>query len=311
MIVRRKSEKNTYGLPRGQAIRRELRAWFGAQRRAVAAYVETGRIEAKDETGGELPASVPGFDAFGLGSLPMSERMVPLIEAIWEDAGQSFNARLGLDPDNFSVTNPNTRSAIDRAALDFCEVTNATTHMELTQALEATRAALAEGLIARGDSVADLTRRVNDIFSAAETWRARNIAVTEASRAVHAAQEMSAFQSGVVTGWRLLLSEDACPRCQVIYRRAPAVRLGQPFAIIGDHPVYSIVKYPPLHNQCQCTVEEILDVDRQPQWAATLVDPQPEEQDLPPEDQRGKSHVPYRVKRPAPLKRKASARLQP
>ena len=235
----------------------------------------------------------------------MSERMVPLIEAIWEDAGQSFNARLGLDPESFSVVNPNTREAIERSSLDFCESTNATTHLDLEAALEATRDALAEGLIQRGDSVADLTKRVNDIFSAAETWRARRIAASEASRAYHSAQEMSAAQSGVVTGWKWLLSEDACPLCQTVARRVPAVRLGQAFAVVGDNPAYSVVKHPPLHPGCQCSLEEVLDIDRQPEWAATLDQPQPEEQDLPPEDQRGKSHVPYRVKRPASLPRKA------
>jgi len=273
------SEKNTYGLPRGDKVRRELRAWFKRQRKAVLHYVKTGEIRTKDESGGDIPPSIPDFDAFGLGSLPMSERMVPLIGAIWDDAGQSFNARLGLDPDSFSVVNPNTRQAVEKSTLEFCESTNATTHLELTEALRKTREAISEGLIARGDSVADLTKRINDIFSGAETWRARRIAATEASRAVHAAQEMSAVDSDVVTGWKWLLSEDACPLCQTVARRVPAVRLGQPFAVIGNNPAYATIKFPPLHVSCQCSVQEVLDIDRQPEWSATLYDPEPEEQD--------------------------------
>jgi hypothetical protein len=295
------SEKNTYGLPRGDKIRRELRAWFGRQRKAVLHYIATGEIRTKDESGGDLPPSIPDFDAFGLGSLPMSERMVPLIGAIWDDAGQSFNARLGLDPDSFSVTNPNTKEAVEKATLEFCESTNATTHLELTEALQKTREAIAEGLIVRGDSVADLTKRVNEIFSGAETWRARRIAATEASRAVHAAQEMSAIDSEVVTGWKWLLSADACPLCQTVARRVPAVRLGRPFAIIGDNPAYANISHPPLHPGCQCSLQEVLDIDPQPEWAAPLIDPKPEEQDY----AEGEAPAPKQPKPPAAQKPQA------
>lgn len=294
-------EKNTYGLPRGEAIRRALRDWFNRQRKAVLHYLATGK---KDLSGGDLPQDLPGFDAFELGNLPMSERMTPLLTAIWDDAGAKFMAGLKLDPDAWEVTNPHTHDAIDQASLAFCESTNATTSLELADALEKTREALTAGLITRGESVADLTRRIKAIFDGAETWRARRIAASEASRAVHAAQEMAAKQSGVVTGWRWLLSEDACPLCQTVARRVPAVRLGQPFAIVGDNPNYSAVRHPPLHPGCQCSLEEVLDIDKQPTWAQALIDPTPEPEDYPPGEQpepKEKRTLPFRVSAPVRL----------
>lgn len=305
------AERNTYGLPQGRAIRMALKAWFRDQRKAVARWLKTGRVETKDDSGNNDVSSFPAWDDFRLGDLPMSERMAPLIEAIWDQAGGEFLAKLGLDPDSWDVTNPYTAEAIRKAALAFCQATNATTTQNLADAIDELRTALQEGVVERGESLAWLTRRVAEIFDAAETWRARMIAASEASRAVHAAQERAAIESGVVTGFRWLLSEDACPLCQTVARRCPTVRLGQPFAVIGDNPDYSVIRFPPLHPSCQCTVVEVLDIDEQPEWHETIRDPVPEDQDKPTDEKsaaplRRKAVLPPpRAMKPRPLSRKA------
>ena len=273
--------ENTYGLPAGEAIRRELVKWFRLQRKAVMTWVKTGEIEQKDLGGlvvwepiravnplplrirgsiphspietkkeREIPGVMPLWDAFGLGDLPMSERMTPKLEAIWDTAGQKFTSTIGLDPDSWQVTNPKTQEAIQRAALDFCAETNATTSMGLNAALDATRAALSTGIIEHGEGVRELTKRIGKIFDGAEKYRARRIATSEASRAVHSAQEMQAEESEIVTGWRWLISANSCELCKTVARRAPAVKLGQAFAIVGDNPHYSTVRFPPLHPNC-------------------------------------------------------------
>lgn len=243
VAARHREARNTYGLPRGEAIRKELVKVFRAQRNAVLGWLATGKKKQADP----LPDAIPGMDEFRLGDLAMSERMAPKLAAIWDEQGAKFTAKIGLDPDSWEVNNPHIADMIDKAALDFCESTNETTSLDLDDALEQTRQALKEGMIEKGESVAQLTKRIKAIFDGAETWRARTIAASEASRATHAAQEMAASASGVVTGWRWMLSEDACPYCQVVKRRAPAVKLGQPFAIVGDHPAYSTIRHPPLH----------------------------------------------------------------
>ena len=208
-------------------------------------------------------------------ALEVSQRMTPLLKLTWEAAADRFAPRVGLDPDEWSVINPHTERMIGEAALAFCDSTNATTSLKLDAALEATRKALTEGVVKEGEALPALTKRIMAIFDGAEKWRARAIAQTETSRAVHAAQEAAAIASGVVTGWEWLLSADACPMCVAIYQRCPAVQLGHVFAVIGDNPHYSHIKFPPLHPHCNCAVQEVLDTDPQPQWSDTLHQPGP------------------------------------
>lgn len=284
--ARRRAEPNTYKLPTGEPLRRELVKAFRVQRRAALAWARTGsttkswgRLSTKVEPP-DSPLSWPGWDAFGLGPRSLAKRMTPLLQLVWDKAARLFAPRVGLDPDEWSVVDPNTRRMIEEAALAFSEKTLATTSLQIEDAIAKTRAELIAGVVERGESVQALTKRINNVFDQAETWRARRIAQTETSRAVHAAQEQTAIASGVVAGWKWLLSDDACPLCKTIARRAPFVRLGQPFAITSDDPHYGTVKAPPLHPHCNCTVLEVLDVEADGvAWAETLQRPRPDPED--------------------------------
>lgn len=287
--ARPKAEANTYNLPRGEDLRRALAKAFRVQRTAVLHYVRTGRksagglaVKAGDDAPGP-PYAMPPLDDFGLGALAFAERMTPLITATWEAAAGKFASRIGLDPNEWAVVDRHAAQTIQDAALAFSASTNATTSLALDEALRRTREELHEGVVTTGESVDKLTARINRIFDQAETWRARRIAQTETSRAVHAAQERTAIDSGVVRGWEWLLSSDACPLCHTVARRAPAVRLGQPFAVVSADPNYGTVKFPPLHPHCNCTVVPVLDVDDQPRWAETLHQPIPGPEDGAPE----------------------------
>ena len=300
----REGLSNPFRLPRGEALRREVKGVFREQRQAIIRWISTGadhgkgadlrsnRIpdrhgdrrrrgldlvvgERKDQQPPPVPLAWPDWDDFHLGALAISERMTPLLTLTWDAAADRFAPRVGLDPDEWSVVNPHTERMIDEAALAFCESTNATTSLALDEALAQTREALRQGIVEQGEALPALTKRINAIFDGAEKWRARRIAWTETSRAVHAAQEQAAVASGVVTGWKWLISGDACPLCFAVAARCPAVKLGQPFAVIGDDPHYAKVKFPPLHPHCACSIEEVLDIDEQPHWGDTLHDPAP------------------------------------
>lgn len=279
--MKKPEAKNTYKLPTGEPIRLALKTAFKAQRKQILASLSGKKAEP------ELPDAMPPFR---LGDLAMSERMALLIEAYWDQSGTQLLSNVDVDPDAWDVRNPEVEAAIEKASLDFSASTNQTTSLALDKALSETRKALIAGVYTKGESLVELTKRVNAIFDQAETWRARRIAASEASRAVHAGQESAAIKSGVVLGWEWLLSEDACPLCQTVGRRAKFVRIGQPFAVVGDHPTYANVKHPPLHPSCQCSFREIVDQsdlpaelrDPEPDWASTLNQPKPEEQDKPP-----------------------------
>lgn len=137
---------------------------------------------------------------------------------------------------------------------------------------------LATGLVDSGEAIPELTRRIQSVFERMTDEKAEQIAASETSRAVHSAQEIAAQESGVVAGFELLLSSDACPLCRRIATEAKRVRMGQAFAVIGTNPVYATVKHPPLHPNCQCSMTEVLKPEfggpAHPEWAETLQQPQ-------------------------------------
>lgn len=264
-------EKNTYGLPQGEPIRNALVRWFDRQRRAVLGVLPT--------IGAPLPAAIEGLTDW---TDPMARAMTPLLSVYWDESGRQTMERLGLDPDDWRVVNPHLRAKIDQAAMNFCESTNASTSKRLDEALGTLRKELAQGMVAEGEGIRELTKRVQSVFEGLTKSHARLIAASEASRAVHAAQEAAAIESGVVAGFELLLSADACPLCRKVHDECKAVPIGQPFAVIGDHPNYSTIKYPPLHPACQCSLTEVLLPEfggpANPQWGQTLEQPQDDDE---------------------------------
>lgn len=286
-VLRR--EANTYGLPTGEPLRRALVRASRTQRKAVTAWIRSGRPEPARARYGRLSGKAnhdpdswdwPGWSAFGLGPLDLAHRMTPILQTFWVAGARKFAPRVGIDPNEWTVVDAHTEAMIESAALAFSDSTLETTSLSIEAAIRKTRQELHAGVVDRGESLNALTKRINAVFDAADTWRARRIAQSEASRAVHAAQEQTAIASGVVAGWKWLASSDACPLCLTIARRAKFVRLGEAFAVVSDNPHYGTVKYPPLHPHCNCTVLEVLDIDAAGvKWSPTLVRPVPEDVD--------------------------------
>jgi len=243
-------EPNTYGLPDGEDLADELRRWFARQARAVLGTLPT--------IGTERPATLPALTDW---DDPMAAAMTPIVGAYWQDSGERTRERIGLDPEEWRVSNPHLQRMIHQQCFEFCASTNRTTSLQLEDAHRRLREELASGLVDHGERIPQLTRRVQAVFQHASRSRARRIAQTEASRAVHAAQLEAARQSGIVVGLEWLLSGDACPVCQAIARDVGRVRLGQGFATIGTNPVYRTIRHPPAHPGCRCSLIEILSSD--------------------------------------------------
>lgn len=262
------SEENTYNLPEGRDIARELRRWVAIQKLAVLGSISTIGVELPDR----LPVDLAHYDR------PMGDAMTPLLSAYWHTSGKATMSRLGLDPDEWRVTNPHLKAKIRAAAYAFCESTNATTTKRIDVALADLHTSMEEGQAVEGETLEELTWRVGDIFTGLSKSHARTVAATEASRAVHAAQETSATEYGDVAGFELLLSADCCPLCRKIKDECPRVRAGQAFAIIGDNPDYSTIRYPPLHPGCKCTMIHVFNYEdggpEDPEWGSTLQQPQ-------------------------------------
>ena len=227
-------EKHLRPSPRPADRPRASKRLFRQQNEAATQFLKTG----KKNQFGDLPPIWPPWEEFGLSALEVSRRFVPLLMPIWEKTGDLVGVRLGLDPNEWSVVNPHTEEAIHQQAFNFCESTNNSTSEQIDTALDKLRQGLVQGVYERGETIPQLTKRVNAIFGDLTKSHARTIAQTETSRADHSAQEIAAKESGVVTGWRWLASSDACEICLAIAARCPTVKLGQPFAVIGDNPTY-------------------------------------------------------------------------
>lgn len=260
-----KGEENTYDLPEGEDLAAALRRWFRKQREEILAAIPDTDLPAR------LPPLADYDDA-------MSSAMTPLLSVYWDDSGKQTFERLGLDQAEWKVHSPYLHDKIRTAAFKFSASTNSTTSAKLDEALERLRAQLFTGLIEKGDSIEQLRKRVNGIFQGMAKWKATQIAATEASRAVHAAQLEADVQSDVVAGVELLLSGDACPLCRKVATEAKQVRLGQAFAVIGHNADYSTIRHPPIHPSCQCAMVEILKPEyggpEKVEWSETLQQPQ-------------------------------------
>lgn len=276
------------GMPSGEPIRKALSAIFkGQARRAETAIREAfaGRKADRDlQDGGPVPfiPTVQWDAVFG----PVAdefEPITPMLKVIWQDAGDGmvdetapYRIDGGLDPQEWSVTNPKIADAIEGQVFDFAESTNATTRLALEDAHTALRASLLEGMT-QGDVMSELVKRVKAVFVDASTYRATRIARTEAARAYNAAREMAAKDSEVAAGLEWLPASNACPICLAIARQASFVRFGTSFATVGDHPQYSDIPYPPAHPHCRCATQIVLlpeyggpaDVA----WTAAPIDP--------------------------------------
>ena len=166
-----------------------------------------------------------------------------------DDLKRKLIARFPGEYDTWTVPPAQIQRAMDEAAFRFSTETNATTRLKLNEAMAKMRQDLAAGIVSTETSAADLTARVKGVFQDAETWRAQRIAVTESNRAIHEGQRIAAIDSGVVIGFKWLLSADACPICLDIEASQPVVDMKSPFAVQSDG-VYGIVMHPPAHPNC-------------------------------------------------------------
>lgn len=247
-------EDNTFDLPNGNPIRRQMKRFARRQLRKILGTIP--------EIGAPLPAQFPLLAPDW--SDPMASAMTPIIGAYWDEAGKTTRARLGLDPEDWEVHDPHLHRMIQSASLTFCRETNETTDRQLADALDDLRNELGAGLVDHGESIPELADRVRTVFRRLSGYRAEMIARTEASRAVHAAGQESAKESGVVRGKRWLASANSCDRCLDVARQVneshpKGLPLDQPFAVgQSKHEEYASVPHPPLHPHCRCSITFVL-----------------------------------------------------
>jgi hypothetical protein len=249
----------------------------GASSRKAAQAIRQGSSRAtvgeKIEFKWGLPLAWPTWDSLGLGVSNFVERLEDSIKSIWEKAGAGFLALLGLDPDGWDANDPKNIALIEQGLKDLATEVNGTTSDQLQKALDTVAKEVADGSITTDQAEAELTKDVDAIFGNAEDWRAKMIAVTEASRAYHQAIAEAAREFGDVVGWQWKTNGDPCDICIEIEAECQFVPEGRPFAIIGDNSTYQTIDMPPAHPRCMCTAEPVMAGDEPPDWGDTLIQP--------------------------------------
>lgn len=190
----------------------------------------------------------------------LAEQAQPHIQFYLDEAGKELIQRVGVDPDVWNVTNPLVKEAIEKAAFAFAESTIHTTTESLNVALSNLRESLGDGLN-EGERINQLTTRVNEVFENLSSDRAFLIATSEASRSHNAGTKMAAIESGVVKGFRWMLSAEPCEEC--IAMKDVEIGLTESFGTreASEGTPYHDIPHPPLHPMCRCAIEPVLQDD--------------------------------------------------
>lgn len=263
-------------LPKGQALYSTLRSFLDRQSVRVMDWVRSLR---------EVPFRPPSL---GMWTQPMADAVSPAVEEyrrrgarqviaevvreaarerglLTDREAESQRARVKranstptvdeILRDAWSVFNVEVADSARNAAWSFCSSTNATATQALAAALRDAREGLARGL-EQGEALAVLTVRVQAHFG--DPLRAARIAMTEASRAVHAGQQQLAMGTdGLITRKKWLASSDACEQCLKL--DGMSVPIESHFVVDGDAGPYAVVEHPPRHPHCACA--QVYEVD--------------------------------------------------
>ena len=254
-------EPNDHKLPLGGRIYPVILRSFNAQAQLVKARIN-GEKKNVYYTPDELlrPDDPNLLDEYGA--------IVPEITGIWDRSGKRLLGEIGFDPSAWRVTSEYLRQSIQESVLDFCTETQASFRDDLfatyDQLKQAIRQEIDQGRLQNGESTSELTKRIMAYFRDSNRFRARRIAQTEAVRAHHNAREQSAKDTGVVIGWEWVTTSASCPICDAIANdpENPSgkriIPIGERFATRGNNPNYRVIKYPPAHPFCRCTVKAVL-----------------------------------------------------
>lgn len=148
-------------------------------------------------------------DGFVVNTSLMATAM-PYLETFYKQGLEEFQAKL---PKSTPINAIRINDAVQQLALRLSNSTNQTTTMELNTALSKLKDNIALGLTGPDATPENLTRLVAEVFDRAETYRARQIALTESSRALHSAQLTIAKESGFVVKKKWLLGNNPCSVC--------------------------------------------------------------------------------------------------
>jgi HK97 family phage portal protein len=180
-----------------------------------------------------------------------TDAMTPIMEALYVAEGKTAAAEIG-QPDLTPLSDDNAAKALHASIAKMASSYQGTVLTQLEKAINA-------GL-ANGDSLADITSAVGEVYGGADGYGAERVAKTEAFRTANTALKDTWKQSGVVSTIKWYTSSsDPCPFCESL--NGKVISIDQNFLDQGDDLTvdgqtlnldYADVGAPPLHPQCMC-----------------------------------------------------------
>lgn len=184
-----------------------------------------------------------------------TDALTPIMETLFENQARAAAADIGK-PD-LNPFNDTTRAAVKRSVQLMSESYNQTTLASLESHIN-------EGLSA-GESLDDITKRVEQIYEWSDTSRAATTAKTESFRTANTALKETWQQSGVVKTLKWYTASNPCPFCAEMdgkiigiddnfFDSGESLTVGEGDSAQTMSLDYGDVGAPPLHPNCMCFV---------------------------------------------------------
>jgi hypothetical protein len=180
-----------------------------------------------------------------------TDAMTPIMESLYETESKAAAAELG-QPELNPISDELAAKALHESIAKMSDSYQNTVLSQLEKAIN-------EGL-AKGDSLADITSAVDEVYGAADDYGAQRIAKTEAFRTTNASLKETWKQSGVVKTIKwYTASGDPCPFCKQLDGTVISIEsnfLDSGATLTADDATmtasYGDVGAPPLHPNCYC-----------------------------------------------------------
>ena len=183
-------------------------------------------------------------------SSELAKELTPVIRAALTEGGTGILSQIGgIDVPTLPVLQ--LEAAAKLAAKKLAESTLETTNLALEAAHQAVRDAVAAGLAA-GEANAQLTDRIQAVFTSLTEEHCVLIAETESAAAKHQGELIAIRESGVECRKKWLADALCCDKCAAL--NGKEVELDEPFHDDGKGGPYSVTDHPPKHPRCRCTL---------------------------------------------------------
>jgi SPP1 gp7 family putative phage head morphogenesis protein len=240
---------------------KEFSEFAHAAEKDIAATIRKLNSEQKDVVLANLPeATKKGINPADLFDIEKwisitVDALTPTMETLFEHQAKQGAAEIGAAFDFTEATRAAVKRSVQLMSESYNQTTLATLETRINDGLQA------------GESLADITKRVEQIYEWSDNSRAETVAKTESFRTANDALKTAWQQSGVVktVKWYTSEKDTVCPYCQGMdgktipvddnfFENGASLTVGAGEDAQTMTLDYGDVGAPPLHPNCMCMI---------------------------------------------------------